>query len=175
MKTHQNHYFLLQIKQNTTYIVFVHKQSISKLYKHKIKGFGNCCHKMWLMAANIWFSKFNLVTLIGVNLFFIYHNYLLNEHWKKYLVYTQNGFYDKFIMTMAGLDKVSKPIKPKYHISLKEKILSRFKHNLYLAMINSIIPFNDINTKGLHLKNMMKTRLSRERLYNTIHTRGDHR
>lgn len=75
---------------------------------------------------------------------------MLNEHWKKYLVYTQNGFYDKFIMTMAGLDKVSKPIKPKYHISLKEKILSRFKHNLYLAMINSIIPFNDINTKGLH-------------------------
>lgn len=108
-------------------------------------------------------------------MYFIYHNYLLNEHWKKYLVYTQNGFYDKFIMTMAGLDKVSKPIKPKYHISLKEKILSRFKHNLYLAMINSIIPFNDINTKGLHLKNMMKTRLSRKRLYNTIHTRGDHR
>lgn len=76
---------------------------------------------------------------------------------------------------MVGLDKVSKLIKLKYYISLKEKIFLRFKYNLYLVMINSIIFFNDINIKGFYLKNMMKIRLSRKRLYNIIYIRGDYR
>lgn len=77
--TYPELFFSLQIKQSTTYLYTNSPFQIKTI--HKIRGFENCHHKMWLMAANIWFSTFNLVKPIGVILYFIYFNYLLNEHW----------------------------------------------------------------------------------------------
>lgn len=50
-----------------------------------------------------------------------------------------------------------------------KKKYSRFKQNRYLIMINSIIPFNDINTKGLHLKHDEDQAIEREAIQHHTH------